>query len=105
MLKFFSVSQLSLFSEDVRVMYHFLSQVRNFQHTTVTVSYSIWSEGRGGLGSSLGQSMWDFWWAECNWDRLSSEFFDFTLSVSFHRGSPYSYNICGMNGSSVDDHS
>jgi hypothetical protein len=30
------------------------------------------------------------------WDRFFSEFFSFPLSISFHRGSPYSYIIWGI---------
>jgi hypothetical protein len=39
--------------------------------------------------------MWDLWWTKWNWDRFISEFFCFPLSISFHRGSPYSYLIWG----------
>jgi hypothetical protein len=41
--------------------------------------------------------MWDLWWKKLHWDRIFFEFFDFPLSVSFHRGSPYSYIMRGMN--------
>jgi hypothetical protein len=44
-----------------------------------------------------GQAMWDLWWAKWHWDRFFSEFFSFSLSVSFHFGSPYSYITWGMN--------
>jgi hypothetical protein len=45
---------------------------------------------RGGPGLCPGQSTWDLWWSSWHWDRFFSEFFDFFLSISFHRGSPYS---------------
>jgi D-alanyl-lipoteichoic acid acyltransferase DltB (MBOAT superfamily) len=31
-----------------------------------------------------------------HWDRLFSDFFVFTLSISFHHGSPYLYIIWGL---------
>jgi hypothetical protein len=40
---------------------------------------------RGGPGSIPGQSMWDLWWTKRHWDRFFSEYFGFTLSMSFHR--------------------
>jgi hypothetical protein len=49
----------------------------------------------------LGQPMWDLWWEKWHWDRLFSEFFGFPLSMSFHRGSSYSYIIWGMNNMPV----
>jgi hypothetical protein len=41
--------------------------------------------------------MWDLWWRKWHWDSFSSEFFDFILSISFHRGYTYSYITWGMN--------
>jgi hypothetical protein len=41
-------------------------------------------------GLRPGQSMWDLWWTRWHCNRLFSEFFGFPLSISFHRGSPYS---------------
>jgi hypothetical protein len=38
--------------------------------------------------------MWSLWWTKWLWDRFS-EFFSFPLSISFHRGSPYSYIAWG----------
>jgi hypothetical protein len=32
-----------------------------------------------------------------HWDRVFEELLDFPLSISFHRGSPYSYISWGMN--------
>jgi hypothetical protein len=49
---------------------------------------------RGGPVSLQDQSMWDMWYIKRQWNRFLSEFFDFSLSVSFHRG--YSYNIWGL---------
>jgi hypothetical protein len=34
-------------------------------------------------GFAPGQSMWVLWWTKWHWDRFSSEFFSFPLSVSF----------------------
>jgi hypothetical protein len=34
-----------------------------------------------------GQSMWDLWWTKWHWDRFFPEYFGFSLSISFHRGS------------------
>jgi hypothetical protein len=45
--------------------------------------------------------MWDLWRTKWHWDRFFSEFFGFPLSISFHRRSPYSYIIWGMNSMSV----
>jgi hypothetical protein len=36
-----------------------------------------------------------------DWDRFFSEYFGFTLSISFHRGSPYLYIIWEMNNRPV----
>jgi hypothetical protein len=33
---------------------------------------------------------WDLWWTKWHWDRFFSEFFDFPLSISFHRGLHFS---------------
>jgi hypothetical protein len=52
---------------------------------------------RGGPGSPQGQSMWDLLGIKSHWDRVFSKFFGFSLSVSFHCGSPYSHIIWGMN--------
>jgi hypothetical protein len=46
---------------------------------------------RGGPGSRQGQSLWDLWWTKWHWDRFHSEFFAFSLPISFHRRSSYSY--------------
>jgi hypothetical protein len=54
-----------------------------------------------GPGSHPGQSMWDFWWVKCYWNRFFSEFFAFPLSISFHHSSPFSYMIWGMNNRPV----
>jgi hypothetical protein len=48
--------------------------------------------------------MWDVWWTKWLWDRYVSEFFGFTLSISFHHGSPYSYIIWGMNNIELHTH-
>jgi hypothetical protein len=37
--------------------------------------------------------MWDLWWRNWQWDRFLSEFFNLSLSIPFHYGSPYSYII------------
>jgi hypothetical protein len=29
--------------------------------------------------------MWDLWWTKWHWDRVFSEYFGFSLSISFHR--------------------
>jgi hypothetical protein len=47
------------------------------------------------------QSMWYSWWKNWHWDRFLSEFFGFPLSLSFHRGSPYSNISWGMNNRPV----
>jgi hypothetical protein len=41
------------------------------------------------------------WHTKWHWNRVFSEFFGFPLSISFHRGSPYSYITLGMNNRSV----
>jgi hypothetical protein len=46
--------------------------------------------------------MWRIKW---HWERFFSEFFDFQLSISFHRRSPYSYISWGMNNTSVGGNS
>jgi hypothetical protein len=45
--------------------------------------------------------MWDLWHTKWPWDRFISEFFGFSLSISFHCGSPYSYITWGMNNRPV----
>jgi hypothetical protein len=30
-------------------------------------------------------SVWDLWWTKWHWDRFFSEYFGFSLSISFHR--------------------
>jgi hypothetical protein len=46
--------------------------------------------------------MWDLWWTEWHWDRFSSFFFRFPLSVSFHRVRIHiDYIIWGMNNGHV----
>jgi hypothetical protein len=40
--------------------------------------------------------MWDLWWKKWHWDRILYEFFGFPLSISSHRGSPYSYIVRAM---------
>jgi hypothetical protein len=40
-------------------------------------------------------------WTKCHWDRLFSEFFDFELSISFHRVTPYLYIMWGINNEPV----
>jgi hypothetical protein len=45
--------------------------------------------------------MWDLWWTNWQWDRFFSMFFGFSLSTSFHCGSPYSY--CNVLGGSIHD--
>jgi hypothetical protein len=53
----------------------------------------------GRPGSHPNQSMWDLWWTEWYWDRFSSEFFGFPLSVSFHRRSNSSagrWTVCPL---------
>jgi hypothetical protein len=49
--------------------------------------------------------MWDLLRTKWYRDRFFSEFFGFPLSISFHRGSPYSCIIWGMNKRPVDDRS
>jgi hypothetical protein len=44
-------------------------------------------------GFAPGQSMWDLWWTKWHWDRVFSEFFGFSMSVSFHRPSQNSYHL------------
>jgi hypothetical protein len=51
----------------------------------------------GGPGSRPDQSVWDLCCTKWHWDRFLSKFFGFILVITFHRGSPYSYIICGMN--------
>jgi hypothetical protein len=46
-------------------------------------------------------SEWDSWWTKWHCDRFLSEFFCFSLSISFHCGSPYSYDIWDMNNRPV----
>jgi hypothetical protein len=43
-----------------------------------------------------GQVMWNLSWTKWHWDRVFSEFFDFPLSISFHRCSAQSCIIGGM---------
>jgi hypothetical protein len=45
--------------------------------------------------------MWDLWWSKWHWDRFLSEFFRFTVAISFHCGCPYSYIIWGMKNIAV----
>jgi hypothetical protein len=52
---------------------------------------------RGGPASLPGQSTWDLWLSEWQWDRIFSELLCFPLSISFHCGSPYSCITWGMN--------
>jgi hypothetical protein len=40
-----------------------------------------------------------------HWDRFSFEFFRLPLSVSFHRGYPYTCIICRINNRNVGDRS
>jgi hypothetical protein len=47
--------------------------------------------------------MCDLWWTECHWDRFS-EFFCFPLSVSFHRGCPYSFTVWEISNRPVGGH-
>jgi hypothetical protein len=37
--------------------------------------------------------MWDLWWAKWHWERFFSEFFGFSVNISFHRRSPHSYHL------------
>jgi hypothetical protein len=60
---------------------------------------------RGGPGSRLVRLTWDLLWKKWHWDTFFSEFFDFPLSVSFHRGSPYLYIIWWMDSRLVDGRS
>jgi hypothetical protein len=39
--------------------------------------------------------MWDLWWTSGTGTDFSPSFFLFSLSISFHRGFPYSYSIWG----------
>jgi hypothetical protein len=41
--------------------------------------------------------MFDLWWKTWHWDTFLSEFLGLPQSISFHRGSPHSYIIWGMN--------
>jgi hypothetical protein len=41
----------------------------HFKNNVVAASYG------GSPGSHPGHSMWDLWWTEWHWDRVSSEFF------------------------------
>jgi hypothetical protein len=59
----------------------------------------------GVTGSRLAHSMWDLWWTEWHWDRFFSEFFGFSLSISFHRGSPNVYSNWEMNNRPAGSHS
>ena len=43
------------------------------------------SSNHGGTGSVLGQSMEDFCWTGCHWDRFSSEYSRFFIPFSFHQ--------------------
>jgi hypothetical protein len=43
--------------------------------------------------------------AKWHWDRVFFELFAFLPSISFHRGSPCSYIISGMNNTPVGGHS
>jgi hypothetical protein len=45
--------------------------------------------------------MWDLRWTKWQLDRFLSEFFGLPLSVSFHRGSPYSCFFCWINNRPV----
>jgi hypothetical protein len=47
------------------------------------------------------QFMWDLLWVKWHWERFFSEFFGLTLSVSFHRGSSYSFIISEVNSRPV----
>jgi hypothetical protein len=47
----------------------------------------------------------DLWWTKWHWNRFFSELFGFHLAVSFHRFSPYSFFIWGINNSPVGDRS
>jgi hypothetical protein len=46
-------------------------------------------------GDSQSWNIYQKWQPKWHWDRIFSELFSFCLSVSFHRGSPYSYIIWG----------
>jgi hypothetical protein len=50
------------------------------------------------------QSMRDLCWTKWHWNRLLSEFFCFSLSVSFHLGSMLIYHL-GENNRSVSGRS
>jgi hypothetical protein len=41
--------------------------------------------------------MWDLWWEKWHWDRFFFDFFGFSISVLFHRGSMLIYHLrqCG----------
>jgi hypothetical protein len=52
-------------------------------------------------GLTACQSMWNLWWTKWHWDRFFFEFDSFSLSVSLHRGSPYSCIISGTNSRPV----
>jgi hypothetical protein len=39
----------------------------------------------GGPRSIPGRSMWDLWWTKWHWDKFFSEYFGFSVSISFHR--------------------
>jgi hypothetical protein len=48
------------------------------------------------------QSMWDLWWTNRHCDRFFPRVLRFSLSISFHRRSPYFYiSSLGMNNMSV----
>jgi hypothetical protein len=45
--------------------------------------------------------MWNLWWTNWHWDRLSSESFNFSLSISFHRCS-YSHIYAGLTEGTLE---
>jgi hypothetical protein len=49
--------------------------------------------------------MWDLWFTKWHWDRFFSKFFGFTMSISFHNGSPHSCITCGLNNTLTGGHS
>jgi hypothetical protein len=48
------------------------------------------------LGFAPGSDRVGFWWTKWQWDRFYPQFFGFSLSLSFHHGTPYSCRL-GMS--------
>jgi hypothetical protein len=79
-------------------------QTMNIDQTISMLGGYSSASHRRGPGSCLVQSKWDLWLTKWHWDRVFSEFFGFTLSVSFHRSSRDSYITWGMLVAAVQRH-